>query len=154
MNEWRFEVPGPPLPWARARRNGKRTFTAPEQTAYRERIIWFAKQAKVPVFTGPICLQVYAFIAHRKHPWLAGSGDGDNYMKQVQDALQDHCFLDDACITTWGGSKQVDKVNPRLVVILSGSLLAYESNPPRSPTATRCALRGMHLVPSYVKASH
>lgn len=102
-----FVVPGRPTPWARAGRNGKRSFTPHKQRAYMKAIVLACKASMkgMPPLAGPIKFQVVAqYYAPRstsaKSKWRTGRPDVDNLAKLVADALNTIAFEDDAQIVS------------------------------------------------------
>ena len=118
----RFSVPGPPVAWARASRNGKRYFTAAKQkdqmalmriaalTAMRDRVLWWER---------PVEVEVIAFFAPSKSwpKWKhaavqAGTyhhtkkPDSDNLLKLVKDALSGSVWRDDTYVVDGIGRKR------------------------------------------------
>lgn len=106
---YRFEVLGHPVPWERARRQGKRYFTSDVQAVYRNQIRRSAKDAGVQMVEGPVYLNVIAWIsppaswskrrreeAIRQEAPVAVKPDVDNFLKQVMDALEGVAFENDS----------------------------------------------------------
>jgi Holliday junction resolvase RusA-like endonuclease len=132
--EWVFQLAGPPLPWQRSRQ--KRLPSAPgrsrklqffpsrEQADYQARLRAAAKLAGVPLLAGPVELALVVAIAHRKSAYAGGSGDGDNYIKQVGDALNRVCWADDCQVVRASVDKRAVIGNPYLEVRITGSAIA------------------------------
>lgn len=141
--EWSFQVPGRPLPWQRSRevrlpvgsKKKLRFFPSPEQADYQKHIRTAAFLAKVPLLIGPVELELLVAIAHRKTAYAGGSGDGDNYIKQVGDALNKVCWADDCQVVKSTVTKTAVLLEPYLQVRITGSAIG------------RAAMR---LVPSFI----
>lgn len=77
----RLEVPGRPIPKARARRGKGGHFYTPDKTRrYEDDVAWYARLAKVK-FTGRVKVSAEF---HQRRPFT----DGDNCMKSLLDGLQ------------------------------------------------------------------
>lgn len=120
---WTFKLPGHPLPWQRARRRGGRYFQSPEQAAYQERLRWAARLAHVPMLIGPVELELLVAIAHRKTAYAGGSGDGDNFLKQVGDSLNKVCWADDCQVVRCAVTKTAVLLAPFLEVRIIGTAI-------------------------------
>ncbi len=100
-----FVIPGPPVPWARARRKGKQYFTAPKQEAAKHRVRAAAHNAARKAgwdLTGKavgISIHIYARSGQASRP------DLDNYAKLVMDAIQGILIKDDCQIVSVTMSK-------------------------------------------------
>lgn len=110
-----FVVDGPPLPWQRARSEGRKRFTAAKQRGYQELVQWTALAALSPgraawplgaIFA--VELDVYCGDKRRR--------DLDNFAKQIGDAGNGLLWADDAQIVEWRLRKHVDTARPRLEV--------------------------------------
>lgn len=102
-----FIVPGRPVPWARAGRNGARSFTPPKRREYMRDIAWRCKAAMAGrrPLSGPIRMQVIAQYERPKRAgatlrWRSGRPDCDNIAKLCADALNCIAFADDAQIVS------------------------------------------------------
>ena len=111
-----FTIPGVPVPWARARRNGKRYFNAGNMTTYKKAVAWAAKEemGRTAYWTepcdGPVAVQMsFAFPVPNSWPAVkqqaAWAGDIrptncdiDNLQKAVSDALNKIVYQDDRLI--------------------------------------------------------
>jgi len=97
-----FRVEGRPVPWSRAKVNGKRFFNNPKQAAHQQHVAILAKLAAGGVFfLGPVRLSCkFVFARPRsnksKGPFMAQRPDGDNLLKQISDALNTVLWKDDA----------------------------------------------------------
>lgn len=86
-----FTVPGPPVPWARARRAGNRYFVDAKTAEYKQKIAHAARLAGVKCIHQPHAVQFTCyFFLHR--PKKSGEfptrrPDIDNYAKGALDAL-------------------------------------------------------------------
>lgn len=117
----RVVVPGNPVPWARARRKGKRYFTAPEVAAHATvvRQAWMAA-GRPHLPQGVACtLSARFHLARPEDHWGTGRNAGqlrpsappdpigrpdiDNYVKLVADALNGHWWHDDSQIVCLAG---------------------------------------------------
>ncbi len=84
MSRVSFTVPGRPVPWKRARSNGKARYTDPAQSSYAAKLRWCAIAAVTGRQwdrTGRYRVDVHAFIRGSRP-------DVDNIAKIVGDALQ------------------------------------------------------------------
>lgn len=117
----RVVVPGNPVPWARARRNGKRYFTDPTVAGHAEQVrnAWItAGRPHIPA--GVACsLSARFHLARPADHWGTGRNIGqlrpsapsapvgrpdvDNYVKLVADALNGHWWADDSQIVCLAG---------------------------------------------------
>ena len=119
-----FIIPGTPVPWARARTNGKRFFTDPKVRAYKDAIALHAKAAGCKPRKGPCTLIITAFLPipaswskKKQEAALNHSSkpDWDNLGKIVSDALNEIAYEDDSQVY-WASVKKVYAKNPRLEV--------------------------------------
>lgn len=106
-------VPGAPVPWMRPRRRGNQSFTAPKDRKHRLALgLAAAAGTKGPPVRGPIALGLAFFLPiptstpkRRRAAMIAGeecpttSGDIDNLMKSVLDALKGIAYVDDRQVT-------------------------------------------------------
>lgn len=94
-----FTVPGPPVPWARARRAGNRYFVDAKTAAYKQKIAHAARLAGVKCIHQPHAVRFTCyFFLHR--PKKSGEfptrrPDVDNYAKAVLDAMNNGIAWDD-----------------------------------------------------------
>lgn len=109
MKRFVFEIPGDPVPWARAgqSKNGRAKFTPDRQKAHMRRIAWEAKAAGVKPIEGAVVLEVTC-IYRTPESWpkkkrLAAIGgfktskpDASNELKIIEDALNGIAYKDDA----------------------------------------------------------
>jgi Holliday junction resolvase RusA-like endonuclease len=99
--EYSFVVEGRPKPKERPRHKGRRTFT-PAATLEAEQRIRDLYEG--PLFEGPLGLYAdvckeYTLITLFSVDWTSPlRGDGDNYLKLVQDALQGPAYDNDRSI--------------------------------------------------------
>ena len=98
-----FTVPGKPVAWARARKNGKQHFTAAPQRGYRHTVQHYAVLASRgrELFENAVYLFVVFKIERpksvtRKFPTI--KPDKDNFEKIISDALNGIIYHDDAQI--------------------------------------------------------
>lgn len=88
---------------------GKRTYLAPEATAFKAGVDRLARQARVQCSTLPIEVHLYFYRPRR-------SGDLDNRIKVVFDALNGIAWHDDKQVCVLKAWRFDDKDNPRAVV--------------------------------------
>lgn len=132
----RFIIPGDPVPWARARRNGKRYYTDPDVTAHAKAIrqAWMAAGRPRIGETAAVSMLVQCFLerpaghyrtGRNRHlvrdsapEWPIGKPDADNLGKIVCDALNGLMYRDDAQVATLTVSKYFADVDeqPRTVL--------------------------------------
>jgi Holliday junction resolvase RusA-like endonuclease len=104
-----FNVPAPPVPFARAGSNGKRRFTPAKQANFMATVRLFGQRAMAgrALMEGPLHMTVEAYYtvpaswskAKREGAYWRDSGaDADNISKSVLDALQGVCYKNDAQI--------------------------------------------------------
>ncbi len=123
MTQYRFEVPGPPVPKGRPRfkrlkkpvlRKGKLrrviTFTPKRTKLYETKVRLCAYTAGVKRLEGEVCLSLWFYLPNRRRV------DGDNLAKAIQDALNDVAWTDDDQVTELHMVKAYDPANPRCVV--------------------------------------
>lgn len=149
--EYAFTLPGPPLPWARARHRGKQYFTPKAMRLYQRRLQTEALREGVQLLSGPVEIEVTAYIASRKEAYLYGSGDLDNFLKQAKDSLIRIAYRDDCQVVDAVVRKRVDQMYPRLEVKLRGKPLGRALPETRPMKRRRPALR---LVPAYEAPKH
>lgn len=125
----RFDVPGPPVVWKRAQ--GRNRFTDPVHKSQAETIKVLARQAGVrpsplPV---PMALRVIAYLPRPKvpaGPFPVGkrSGDVDNYLKLVADALEGIAYENDSQIIDGQEIKLYAPGEPytRIIVGIAGTV--------------------------------
>jgi len=106
-----FEVPVRPVAFARSGIHGKRHYTPKRQATYRESVRLFAKLAmgSSKPLRGPVALNITAQYQYttkmsneRKNSvlWKTTRADLDNCIKEVADALNTICFVDDAQVAS------------------------------------------------------
>lgn len=104
-----FTVEGIPIPWQRARQNGRRFFTDPKVAAYKELVALRALEAGAKPMEGACLLQVTAIMpippswskwkqeeARTDRVRPTGKPDWDNLGKGISDALNGVCWVDDS----------------------------------------------------------
>ena len=129
-----FIVPGPPVPWARARLGAGRHYTDPRVAAYKRLVAQMAAMYMrgLEPFGGPVVLEMRAVLpipaswpAKRRAAALEGleapgkKPDWDNLGKAVSDALNGVVYVDDAQVVR----ASVEKVygdSPQMVVHVMG----------------------------------
>ena len=104
-----FTVPGEPVAFARAGRNGKISFTPAPQRSFMEIVKMFAQRAmagRAPM-AGPLAMTLRAVYLHpaswsltkkRRTRFKTSKPDADNIAKLVKDALSKVAYADDAQI--------------------------------------------------------
>lgn len=113
MNHISFTIPGPVVPWARARQNGKRYFTDPKVQAYKDEVGLRARAAGAKPSDRPVVMTIDAYMPipaswsrKRKDEALrglerpTGKPDWDNIGKGISDALNGIAYIDDAQIVS------------------------------------------------------
>ena len=112
----KFSVPTEPVPFKRARTNGKRRYNDPRNSDFKYYVGLHAKVAmngRSP-FDGAIRLHVKVFTKYK--PTSLKSGDWDNHGKAISDALNGICFLDDRQVIE--GNVQMFQGTPHVEVEL------------------------------------
>lgn len=121
-----FTLSGPPVPWSRAGKNGKRHFTPEPQRKFMEivQLMACAKWRGGGPTLGPVELSVVAVYpwptsfsaTMRNKPelrWKITKPDDDNIKKIIQDALNGIAYRDDAqvaaghCVKIYGDKPSV-----------------------------------------------
>jgi len=123
-----FSIPGETVPWARAGRAGKVSFTPPKQRSFAAVLKDYGARAMAdaPPLDGPVQLEILAVYQvpaswpkkRRADPvaaWKTSKPDTDNIGKIVKDALNGVCWRDDAVICSDHLWKRHGEA-PRLVV--------------------------------------
>ena len=106
-----FTVPGPPVPWARARRMGNRYFVDEKTAAFKQRVALAAKKAGVVKIEKPhavkVCLEFYLpRPKSNKTTWPVDRHDVDNLSKGILDAMIGVAFEDDGQVISLYVSKR------------------------------------------------
>lgn len=112
-----FQIPGEPVAFARAGKNGTRHYTPAPQRNFMGVIALCAKRAMgaMPPMTGPLWLQVRATYQHpaswpqkRKDAtlWKTSKPDASNIVKLLEDACNTIVWEDDAQVAR----AEVDKI--------------------------------------------
>lgn len=121
-----FTLSGPPVPWARAGKSGKRHFTPEPQRKFMElvQLMACAKWRGGGPTHGPVELSVVAVYpwpakftatmrARPENAWKITRPDDDNIKKIIQDALTGIAYRDDAqvaaghCVKIYGDMPRV-----------------------------------------------
>lgn len=128
-----FDVYGTPRPKARPRVGARGAVTPKATRDWQQVVAAYAACAGVRPITGPVKLEV----------WLdrALTGDGDNYVKSIADALNGVAYADDSQVVEWAvhmvGLDQIpgraDGVRCRILVCP----YALADQTPAPPTTTR-----------------
>jgi Holliday junction resolvase RusA-like endonuclease len=126
--QFAFTFPGEPVPFQRPRFNGKFVFNDKRYSNYKSNFSaaikhYFENDIKPSPKTGTkeraLFLNQNRYRLKVKAYRSANRGDIDNFIKTVQDALQDSGLIaDDAQIDKVVGTKFIDKINPRIEFIL------------------------------------
>ncbi len=82
-----------------------------EATAYKRAVSAVCIQAGVDLLSGPVALEVRLYRPRK-------SGDLDNRLKVLLDALQGHLYADDAQVVELHAFRQDDKAAPRVELVL------------------------------------
>jgi Holliday junction resolvase RusA-like endonuclease len=112
-----FQIPGEPVPFARAGSNKSRRFTPPKQSDFMAVVRLYASRAMAgqEPFDGPLALRVRAvYLVPASWPqkrkdaarWKSSKPDADNIVKILKDAMNTIVFYDDAQVA----SLQVQKI--------------------------------------------
>lgn len=112
----KFSVQTEPVPFKRAMTNGKRRFNDPRYSDFKYFVGLHARtamQGRAP-FTEPIKITVNTFTKYK--PESLKSGDVDNHLKAVMDALNGICFVDDRQIVE--GHVYLHKGTPHIEIEL------------------------------------
>jgi Holliday junction resolvase RusA-like endonuclease len=108
-----FTVDGPPLPWQRARGNGKQHFTSPKQKAYQQHArlsMRAAMQRGTWTTDERYHVEIVAYVTPKQR------GDVDNIAKQLLDSGNRVLWDDDRQVDAVSIRRFVDRVRPRLEV--------------------------------------
>lgn len=113
-----FLVPGEPMPWMRAGRDGRsgRTYTPREMEEFQAKVKLCAKASGVMPTIGTVEVLVVSYLS--VDPLGKMAGDWDNYAKNVCDALRGVAFRDDKQIVRGIGVKLHDEKCPRTEVMI------------------------------------
>jgi Holliday junction resolvase RusA-like endonuclease len=100
-----FDVPGPPVPWARARRMGNRYFVDEKTAAFKRKVALAAKNAGVVKIEKPHAVRLWLeFYLPRPKPnktmFPVDRHDVDNLAKVILDAMNGVAFEDDGQVIT------------------------------------------------------
>lgn len=108
MGALTFTVPGKPVAWQRARRNGRVYYTAPEVTEAKRKIVLAAKAAGAVPLEGPVLVDlIFDYNTEKTHVAVrSADSDGkdtrpdlDNLVKLVMDALNGVAWRDDGQVS-------------------------------------------------------
>ena len=99
-----FYVPGPPVPKARPRVTGKRTFTPRRTKIYEEAVHLCYQGAR---FDDPVQVHVTFWMSDARRV------DLDNLIKSLLDGLSGRAFLNDDQVVHIAATKRIDRENPR-----------------------------------------
>lgn len=121
MTRIQLIIPGDPVPMPRARVVNGHAYTPPEAVAAKQRVAHAARLVQVPLFVGPLSIEVDVYLAGRVRFDKRGSGDWDNYAKLAADALEGIAYANDAAIISGTGRKHpADASGARMVIVLEG----------------------------------
>ncbi len=100
-----FDIPGPPVPWARARRVGNRYFVDDKTTNFKRKVALAAKKAGVVKVEKPhaVVMWLYLYLPRprsNKTMFPIDRRDVDNLAKGILDALNGVAFEDDGQVIT------------------------------------------------------
>lgn len=109
-----FTVPGKPVPKARARVTSRGTYTPASTRRYERAVKACALYARPK---GWDATTAYHVTTHVYFP-DARRRDADNVQKAIWDACNGVLWGDDSQIVSWGGTKRIDRENPRVVVVV------------------------------------
>jgi Holliday junction resolvase RusA-like endonuclease len=116
-NELRFEVPGVPVPLARARSGAGHHYTPTDSDHYMQRVGWCALAAAakqgwtVPDKNTPLAIEVHVFRA-------ALRGDASNFLKGIEDGITKckRVWHDDRQLLKAHVEMELDRDNPHAIV--------------------------------------
>ncbi len=109
-----FDVPGNPMPWKRAGRAGKRTFTPPKMAAYKKVLADYMLQAR-PFDWNQHARYRVGIVVTRD---TAHAVDLDNIQKMLGDAGNGVLWQDDARIDAWDVTRARTSMTPSLLVVV------------------------------------
>lgn len=89
-----FFVPGPPVPWQRARTKRGQFYNPRKMRDWQHKVAWCAKIAMGPL--GPTASKVSVTMRVRRQ---VRRGDLSNYVKAVEDAIRGIVYRDDAQVS-------------------------------------------------------
>ena len=116
MGSLSFTIPGRPVPWARARRAGRRYFTSEDVTRHQRAVVAAALAAGATTLEGALFVEVVADYCEEEtrisiepapvgHAGKVTRPDVDNLIKLPLDALNGICWKDDAQVVRVVGVK-------------------------------------------------
>lgn len=120
MAKFAFTVPGKPQPWMRAVPYKGRVLTPKAMRQYQKNVGLCARAAGVVRLAGPVEIVIAVYLDGSFGADKRGSGDWDNFGKNICDALEDIAFTNDAQVVMGAVIKRVDSANPRTEVMLHG----------------------------------
>lgn len=102
--------------WRRGKshRGKSHTYKATHVTLWEQQVVLIAKAAKVPMLAGPLKIVLKLFRPQK-------SGDGDNRLKSVCDALQGVAYENDSWFVDYRILRYDDRLNPRAEVKIEKS---------------------------------
>ena len=120
-------VPGTSVPFTRTGGRGKGRFTQSKHRQAMAVLVLIARDimGARPPLTGPVEFELHATYLRpaswskkkARTVWKASRPDGGNLQKLAEDALNKIVYVDDAQITSWGGSKRyADREELRIIV--------------------------------------
>lgn len=129
VDRFRLEIPGPPVPWARAGKSGKRHYTPAPQAAHMTAIKRAWMMAGRPHIHGPVSVSMQFYLPHPASHYGTGRNtrvlrpsaptfhtskpDKSNLEKIVEDALNGLAWIDDAYIICGAGVTKLYADQPR-----------------------------------------
>lgn len=131
MNQICFTIPGTPVPWQRAGRNGKRSYDTPRNLNAKAAFAWEAKVAmgNTQPFKGPVRLKLQfvfkwpsSYTQTRRRACYGNMRDTkpdiDNLCKTVMDGLNGIAWGDDAQVSELITSKFFTESEERTQVVV------------------------------------
>lgn len=138
-----FDIPGEPVPKARARSRVVRTaggkafakhYTPGETKAYEQAIAFRCRAAASAVRWAPREGDRYALTVRVYRTHEGKGGDLDNYVKTVSDAINGIAFPDDRYVRQVSAELHRDPARPRVEVVVSVLQGVSENRAPVIPT--------------------
>ncbi|MBQ3444339.1 MAG: RusA family crossover junction endodeoxyribonuclease [Selenomonadaceae bacterium] len=114
----RLVIEGEPIPAARPRFSGRRTYQPKRNVEYRRRVQEIARAAMdgLEPMRGEIVIEVQLYRKYKRTARIYG--DVDNHLKALFDGMSGILFVDDSQIVRCVVEKHTDKTNPRTEIKL------------------------------------